>query len=81
MTKAFAGFGDQVLTFLLSAGGVFFVGMLLLAALAGLIRGRSARLRIGCGVLLLLCLLYGGLLIWLAVGFGGSSRPPTPLQP
>lgn len=81
MSEILAGFGDRVLTFLLSTGGIFLVGMLFLGALMGLFRGRSVRLRIVCGGILLFCLLYGAFLIWLGIGFGSSSHPPTPLQP
>ena len=81
MSEIFTGLGERALTFLLSTGGLFFVGMLLLAALTGLIRGRNARLRILCGVILILCLLYGFLLLWLSIGFGGSGHSPTPVQP
>ena len=81
MSAILTGLGERALTFLLSTGGLFLVGMLLLAALAGLIRGRSARLRILCGAVLILCLLYGFLLIWLSIGFGSGDHPPTPLQP
>ena len=75
------GFDDGILTFLLSTGGLFFVGMLLLAALVGLFRARRTELRIVCGVILVFCLLLGILVIWLSISFGGSSSPPTPIQP
>ena len=81
MLRTLTGLGEWVLTFLLSTGGLFFVGLLLLAALAGLLRGRSARLRMVCGVVLALCLLYGLLLLWLSIGFGSGGRPPVPVQP
>ena len=74
----FTGLGARTLTFLFSAGGVFFVGMLFLAAVAGLIRARRAGLRILCGATLFFCLLYGFLAIWLAIGFGSGGHPPTP---
>ena len=81
MLRTLTGFTDGALTFLLSAGGVFFVGMLFLAALAGLFRARRPGVKILCGAVLALCLLYGLLLIWLSIGFGSGGRTPVPLQP
>ncbi|RHR05675.1 hypothetical protein DWX58_14170 [Pseudoflavonifractor sp. AF19-9AC] len=81
MSFTSTGLGQQVLTFLISGGGVFLMAVLLVSALAGLFRSRSATLRLACGMVLLLCLLYAGLLLWLTIGFGGSSGPPTPIQP
>ena len=74
--------GEQTLTFLLGTGGAVFVGALFLAALVGLIRARSIKMRAVCIVLLLFCLLYAGLLIWLSAGFGGSGgHTPVPTGP
>lgn len=81
MLTTLTGLGRQALTFLLSGGGVFLIAVLFVSALVGLFRSRSANLRLVCGMVLLLCLLYAGLLLWLTIGFGGSGGPPTPLQP
>lgn len=81
MPTTSTGLGQQALTFLLSGGGVFLAGVLFVSALVGLFRSRSIKLRLACGIVLLLCLLYAGLLLWLTIGFGRSSSPPTPLQP
>ena len=81
MSAILTGLGERALTFLLSGGGMFLMAALLVSALVGLIRCRSAALRLACGMVLLLCLLSAGLLLWLTIGFGGSSHPPTPIQP
>ena len=79
---SWSSFGAHALSFLLSTWGVAFMGALFLAALVGLLRARSIKMRAVCIVLLLFCLLYAGLLIWLSAGFGGSGgHTPVPTGP
>ena len=71
--------GRHAMSFLLSTGGAVFMGVLFLAALAGLFRAKSAKTRAVCAAAILCCLLYAGLLVWLSLGFGGSGgRNPVP---
>ena len=78
---SWSSFEAHALTFLLSTSGAVFVGALFLAALVGLLRARSIKTRAVCIVVLLCCLVYAGLAIWLSAGFGGSGgRPPVPTE-
>ena len=64
---SWSSFEAHALTFLLSTSGAVFVG--------------SIKTRAVCIVVLLCCLVYAGLAIWLSAGFGGSGgRPPVPTE-
>ncbi len=69
------GLGEVFLSFLLSAGGIIFMGVLFLAALAGLFAVRNRKIQIICIVVIFLCLAYAALVVWLSIGFASNSHP------
>lgn len=68
------GLGEAFLSFLLSTGGMIFMGLLLLAAIVVLCRTRSHSLRIACVVVIVCCAAYAALIVWLSIGFGASGH-------
>ncbi len=71
------GLGEVVLSFLLSTGGMIFMGILLLAALVGLFAVRIRKIQTVCIVMICLCLAYAALVVWLSIGFASNSHPPV----
>jgi len=69
------GLGETFLSFLLSTGGMIFMGVLFLAALAGLFMVRNRKIQTVCIVAIFLCLAYAALVVWLSIGFASNSRP------
>jgi len=70
------GLGEAFLSFLLSTGGMIFMGALFLTALAGLFAVRNRKLQIAWIVMICLCLAYAALVVWLSIGFASNSHPP-----
>lgn len=72
---------DALLSALLSYPAMVLFALLLIACAALLITGwrrLSPLTRTVLVLLLLLCLAYAALVIWLVIGFGSSARPPVP---
>ncbi len=78
MSVGSLGFGEMLLSFLLSKGGMIFMGLLLLIAIVTLFKTNDRKLRMTCVVVVVCCAAYAGLILWLAIGFGSSGHPPAP---
>lgn len=72
------GFGEELLSFLLSTGGMIFMGLLLLAAVAVLFKTNDRRVRAACVAVIACCAAYAALIVWIVIGFGSSGHPPVP---
>ena len=81
MLNDLLGLGGSLLSFLLSAGGAALMGVLFLSALVGLLKSKDGRLKFLCVNVVLCCLVYGALLLWLTIGFWSGPHPPTPTHP
>ena len=74
------GFGDSLLTFLLSEAMMFFAGILLIGSILIIVRSREASLRRTCGIFICICaVLY--LIAILALSFLFSSKPKAEPEP
>lgn len=74
------GLGEALLSFLLSTGGMVFMGLLLLAAIVILFKSNDRKLRMVCTAVILCCAAYAALIVWMSIGFGMSGHRGRMIQ-